>query len=123
MLPWLCLGYRIGRVRVIFSIPQQHVHGLFANAKPPAQLAYIEWFTPFTQPDPNHGLYKISKAMKNGLRHTSIIPLDHIRRTIQLFPSFGATVPEDWTSENVLDECTKFFVNSFTDRHTYGTVF
>ena len=115
-------GYRIGRVKAVFTIPKRFVQQLFPSQDPPAQLAYVEWFTSFAQPDPIHGLYKLQKAARNGVRFASIIPLASIRRSIHLYPSFGRTVPADWTSSNVLDKCDKFFVNCFTDRHTYGTV-
>ena len=116
------LGYRVGRVRTIFSIPKSFRNQLFPGMEVPEHLAYIEWFTAFTQPDPNHGLYKLSKAMHAGARDAAIIPLDAVRRSIHLYPAFGQSVPAAWSSSNVLDLCDKFWVNGFTDRHVYGTV-
>ena len=118
----MLLGYRIGRVRTIFSVVKRHVKTLFPDRDPPPYLAYIEWFTPFAQPSPLHGLYKISKAVNNGVRYATIVPLSDIRRSIHLYPLFGQVAPVQWSSSNVLDMCEKFWVNSFTDRHAYGTV-
>lgn len=110
------------RVRAIFSIPKRHVPTLFPEREPPPYLAYVEWFMPFTQPSPLHGLYKISKAIVGKVRHTAIVPLSDIRRSIHLYPLFGHVAPEQWSSGNVLDLCEQFWVNSFTDRHAYSTV-
>ncbi len=96
---------------------------LFPNNPSPRYLAYVEWFSPFTRPDPNHDMYKISRSIRDGHRLAAVIPLDNIRRSIHLFPSFGQHAPVEWNSSNVLELCEKFFVNSFTDRHVYGTVF
>ncbi|KAJ3554685.1 hypothetical protein NM688_g2979 [Phlebia brevispora] len=101
-------GYRVGHVRVIFTIPQRDLASAFSPEKVdsvPEHLAYIEWFTPFRQPDPDH------------------VPLSRIRRSIHLLPRYGAQAPREWTSANVLDHCRTFYANSFGDRHMYGILF
>ncbi|KAF7374211.1 hypothetical protein MSAN_00303300 [Mycena sanguinolenta] len=113
------------QVRVVFSLTSRHIEDLFRpGCHPPKHLAYVEWFTPFAaQPEPPHLMYKLKRSLKDGERLASIIPLDNIRRSIHLFPKFGAVAPEYWTSSNVLEECSTFYVNCFTDRHGYATVF
>lgn len=119
----MVLGYRVGRVRAIFSIPKRHIQALFPRRAPPEWLAYVELYSKFTQANPIHDLYKITKARaQNGERLVMIIPLESIHCSIHLFPSFGRAAPQHWTSSNVLDLCDRFWVNSFTDRYTYGTV-
>ena len=106
-------------------MPARHVATLFPRgaADPPTYLAYVEWFTPFTpSPDPLHGLYRVKKALQSGVRQAEIVSLHSIRRSVHVYPSFGHVVPSHWSSSNVLDNCDIFFVNSFTDRHVYGTV-
>ncbi|TFK60873.1 hypothetical protein BDN72DRAFT_494495 [Pluteus cervinus] len=73
-------------------------------------------------PEPNHGLYKISRSTNPGgiSRLVSIVPVDILVRSVHLFPSFGAIVPASRTSSNVLEECTTFFVNPFTDPQLYS---
>ncbi|KAJ6458502.1 hypothetical protein C8R45DRAFT_843752, partial [Mycena sanguinolenta] len=81
---------------------------------------YIEWFSAFPrQPKPNHLMYKISWLEEHV---ASIIPIENIRWSIHLFPQFGPVVPRAWTSQNVLDLATKFYVSPWSDQHSYITV-
>ncbi|KAJ7724958.1 hypothetical protein DFH07DRAFT_871823 [Mycena maculata] len=117
-------GYRVAQIRVIFSLKPRHIRTLFSRGvTPPEHLAYIEWFSPFTEPEPDHLMYKVNRSLKNGDRLASIIPVANIRRSVHLLPKFGPVAPADWKSSNVLDKCTHFFVNSMTDRHIYATLF
>ncbi|KAJ7593168.1 hypothetical protein C8J56DRAFT_1013320 [Mycena floridula] len=119
-------GYRVGQVRVIFSIPKFAIPLLFPPGTAPAKhLAYIEWFTPFaSSPAAYHLMYKVSRSMvPEGGRLSSIIPIANIRRSVHLLPKFGPVAPMSWTSSNVLDKCPHFFVNSFTDRHLYRILY
>ena len=57
---------------------------------------------------------KVSYSMSRGRRLASIIQVDSIHCSCYLTPQFGPTAQRDptWTSDNVLDRCTTFFVNS-----------
>lgn len=94
---------------------------LFGDDHPPEQhLAYVEWFTPFQpNPEPNIGLYKVSRSMQDGARIASVVPVTRIVQSIHLSPLPGRNIPLDWASDSVLEECRNFLVNSFADRHTY----
>ncbi|KAJ7175571.1 hypothetical protein C8R46DRAFT_1174477 [Mycena filopes] len=117
-------GYRIAQIRVVFSIPPRHIPNLFPSGLvPPTHLAYVEWFSPFTAPEPDHLMYKIKRSLKDGDRIASVIPVVNIRRSVHLLPKFGPIAPPAWKSSNVLDECPTFFVNNMTDRHIYATLF
>src|SRR5436853_6193583 len=60
------LGMRIGRIKVIFTFPQQivaeHSGNMTFTNLPQEFLAYVEWYTKL-QPaaEKNHLMYKISK--------------------------------------------------------------
>ena len=116
-------GYQIAQVNVIFSLPTNV--GLFApDVYVPPYLAYVEWFTAFeSDAEDDHLLYDVERAVDdNNQPYASVIPLDNISRSIHLFPQFNFPVSRDWTSETVLNDCDRFYVNSFTDRHTFHTV-
>ncbi|KAG0698923.1 hypothetical protein DFH29DRAFT_983698 [Suillus ampliporus] len=97
---------------------------LFHNVKVPDHLAYVKWFTPFSaSPDINHGIYRVSHALQDGDRQASIVPVHNIQCSVHLIPKFGVVTPHDWTMSTVLDQCSSFFVNDFTDRDAYVTIF
>lgn len=108
----------------MFRIPPKAEAALFGNLQTPEHLAYVVWFTPFSSnPDINHGLYKISHYVKDGYRVSSVVPVSQIKRSVHLFPDFGAVVPREWSSTNVLEDCKVFYLNPFSDRHAYVTMY
>ncbi|KAJ3007938.1 hypothetical protein NUW54_g3348 [Trametes sanguinea] len=116
-------GYRVGQVRLVFTIPQKAMDSLFVRLAPatrPRHLAYVEWFMPSSPvAHPDHGLYKLTRLVRNGQRLSSIIPVEQIERTCHLLPDFGPVAPRAWTASTVLEECSTFWLNTFVDRYTY----
>ncbi|KAJ7733721.1 hypothetical protein B0H14DRAFT_3117949 [Mycena olivaceomarginata] len=113
-------GYRISQVRVVFSLSEKVLEHIFPSERPPKHLAYVELFSKFSNiPDANHRMYKVSRPAE---RIASIIPVENIRRSVHLFPQFELSAPRDWTSQNVLEKCNKFYVSPWSDRHAYVTV-
>jgi hypothetical protein len=92
---------------------------LFPNPSDrPQHLAYIDWYTDFPRhSEPYHRQFKVSPApAPGGGNLASIVPVTSIVSSVHLLPRFGSTpCNRDWTTSNVLDQCTQFFVNSFGD--------
>ncbi|KAJ6506503.1 hypothetical protein C8R45DRAFT_1050904 [Mycena sanguinolenta] len=105
----------------VFSLTATSLESLFPGPqKPPQHLAYVELFTKSPRSsDRNHGMYKISRAAE---RVASIIPVANLRRSVHLFPQFGPVAPREWTSQNVIDHCSHFYVSPWSDRHAYITI-
>jgi len=128
------LGTRIGRVRVIFSLPKQIETytgiGSVPVQWPKAPLAYVEWYSKLTgMAEPRHGMmYRIKKITKNTLSARAqgdIIPLTNIRQSCMLFPLFPSPpyqVSSEWSSINVLDLADTFFVNNWLSKYSYQTL-
>lgn len=98
---------------------------MFPNAAEiPKHLAYVHWFSKFqASPDPNFLMYKVTRLEEGEESVSSIIPVSQIVRSVHLFPKFGSVVPLDWTSDNVLEKCQTFYVNSFKDRSTHFSLY
>ncbi|KAI1793586.1 hypothetical protein LXA43DRAFT_971911 [Ganoderma leucocontextum] len=120
-------SFIVARVRVIFKIPQRGMAHLFPGIAPekrPQHLAYVELFMSLNTKHPNHGLYKVNPAYDgDGRRLGLVIPIDDIVCSCHLIPDFGPVAPRDWTSSNVLDQCTAFYLNTFADCNTYKLIY
>ncbi|KAF8872853.1 hypothetical protein CPB85DRAFT_1237372 [Mucidula mucida] len=110
------IGLRVGRVRIVFSLPPKSVEKLFPpNVDVPPHFAYVEWFTRFTaRADARSNLYLIQRDTahdRNPL--VSVLPVSLIKGSVALFPKWGRVVPKEWSSENVLDQAGTFFMNNY----------
>ena len=116
-------GNRVGPFRVIFKIPKRFISQMFgSHVKPLGTLAYIERFTQPWHKAPAHKMYHVSCSLQSdGSRDASVIEVDTIIRSCQLFQKFGGRVNRAWTSDNMLERCKHFFVNNWLDHHTYQT--
>ncbi|KAJ3915181.1 hypothetical protein F5877DRAFT_92392 [Lentinula edodes] len=116
-------GLQVGHIRVIFSIPSQHLACLILpkGIMLPTHLAYVEWFTKFShKPEPYSHLYRVKPLFnRDGSRAASVISVEMIQQSVHLYPKWGGVVPSTWSYESVLDQSPSFLVSPFTDIHTY----
>ncbi|KAH9913802.1 uncharacterized protein BXZ73DRAFT_55309 [Epithele typhae] len=106
-------GLRVARVRAIFRVPATF------GARFEHPLAYVEWFTPFREPDPITGMFRVSVSTHHRRHRSSIIPITSIVRSCHLIPVWGRSVDPTWTTDNVLDKCQKFYVNPYLRHHDF----
>ncbi|KAI0683940.1 hypothetical protein BC835DRAFT_1515409 [Cytidiella melzeri] len=119
-------GYHVGRVQLVFSLPPAARRLLFTHESAvPTHLAYVEWYTKLRpRPEADHLLYKISPLVDDrGDPICSIVAVKDIRQSAHLFPKFGPSAPSEWTSSNVLDLCQTFYINSFSNKFMYWTMY
>ncbi|KAH8976939.1 hypothetical protein EDB86DRAFT_3068209 [Lactarius hatsudake] len=79
---------------------------LASRPAPPAQLAYVEWFSPPSAPGTSQNMCRCC-------------PSDRYMSECPIVPSFGPVAPRQWKGSTVLKECNNFYVNPFLDRHMY----
>jgi len=112
-------GVHIAQVHVAFQIPKRAIADVAPLLDTSPHLAYVEWFSPLTSPDPKHKMYKVMRSTRNGWRSTSIIWVDTILGSIHLFPRFGASMARVWNGHTILENCNVFYINPFTDVDSY----
>ncbi len=123
------LGTRVGRVKVIFTLPTKieapGTHILAPSSWPKGPLAYVEWYTcQVSTAHKVHGMYQISKATDtHGRWQGAIIPLTNIRQSCMLFPVFkGVPAEAKWHYDNVLDRADTFLINNWLSKYSYQTI-
>ncbi|KAI0040234.1 hypothetical protein FA95DRAFT_1503142 [Auriscalpium vulgare] len=118
-------GHRVAQVRLMFSLTKTaHEKTFGVHSDAPRHFAYVEWFSKFgPAAEPHHNMYRVQRSFRDNQRLASIVDISDLIRSIHLIPRFGAVAPRNWTSANVLELATSFYVNCFTDRNTYITVY
>ncbi|KAJ6490457.1 hypothetical protein DFH09DRAFT_1252659 [Mycena vulgaris] len=101
------------RFTVLFQLPEVF---RLQTAHP---LAYVEWYTPFSTPDPVSGLFTVKRSTQNNHVYGEIIGIDRIVRNCHLLPKFGRKKDSTWTTENVVERCTAFFPSQYSDIHSF----
>ncbi|KAK0223918.1 hypothetical protein IW262DRAFT_1547637 [Armillaria fumosa] len=99
-------GLHVARVHVIFDLPLQL--GTFHHP-----LAYVEWFTPLRKVDGQSGMFQIQYSAWNGCPNASIIPVTYLACSCHLTPCSGQVLDPHYTSDNILDTCKAFNLNSY----------
>ena len=89
---------RAAQVRVIFTLPCQ-VGAYYSRAMALAS-SYVEWFTPFREPDPFSGLCQVSHSTRQLQRNAAMVlyllTILFVQVTFKLF--------QRWASRLIVDE-------------------
>jgi Plavaka transposase len=112
-------GYRIGQVRLIFKPRLSLNHPLFD-----VPMAYVYWFSkPSHTAERDINMYKLQYLRgAENVRTGGIVLLSSISRLIQMAPVYGPEANPRLSSENSMDLCQSYYVNSFMDKETYQAV-
>ncbi|KAJ6585760.1 hypothetical protein B0H19DRAFT_926144 [Mycena capillaripes] len=105
-------GLRPAQIRVIFNLPPQF--GTFAHP-----LVYIEWFTPLNRPDPVSGMYTTHRSTRFHRRNADVVSVEQLVRGCHLMGKCGLKIDRTWTSNNVLDTASVFYVNPYIHVDTF----
>ncbi|KAI0074295.1 hypothetical protein K474DRAFT_1601721 [Panus rudis PR-1116 ss-1] len=103
------LGLRAARVRVIFNLLPQFL----PPGQSPQPLAYVEWYTPFTRVDPQTRMHYVARSTRNRLPNASVVKMEDIVAPCHLIPRCNAKIDHSWSSDNILEVATHFFVNPY----------
>ncbi|KAI6012379.1 hypothetical protein EDC04DRAFT_2579787, partial [Pisolithus marmoratus] len=104
----------VARICIIFKLPN-HL------GDQPHPLVYIEWFTVLHCKDPVSSLYIVNCSMHHHRLNVSIISADHIIQLCHLQARCRKHINGNWSSENVLDVASHFYINSYIDLDTFIT--
>jgi hypothetical protein len=103
----------VARLHVIFDLPK-HL-GIV-----PHPLAYVHWYRPLTSFDLAAGMYQITLSTRQNSANAEVVSIDRIWHSCLLIPHFGsADVPTSWTGKNALDSAAQFYLNKYTDMHSF----
>ena len=123
------LGTQTGQVHVIFHLPCKMDFGFVLHDSPESWpkilLAYIEWYSKQKpKADEYTCMYSIeSKQNLEGIPPGAIISVSEIRQSCMLIPKYeDLKNKSEWTSTNILDECSSFFINNGQHRYAYQTI-
>ncbi|KAH9932480.1 uncharacterized protein B0H18DRAFT_1115738 [Fomitopsis serialis] len=78
-------GYRVGQVRVIFSLSKKAHEIVFKNEPDaPSHFVYLEWFSRFkSRPEANHLFYTVTRSRDaDQQRVAAIVPLKNLHRMV-----------------------------------------
>ena len=99
---------------MLFKLPPQF--GTF-----PHPLAYIEWFTLLRDPEPIIGMYKILWSIRNHCRNAAVVSMSNTMEDTHLSAFIQGEIDPTWTSDNVLEVGTHFYVNRYIDINRFST--
>lgn len=125
-------GYRVARIKCIFQVPEAAWISVFGEECEPETLVYAELFTkpPNYEAPIQHGYhmvepdyYPTSRAFTNRTKKGVVLPMSIIVRSCLLGPVFDGPCNRSWTSENLLDNCSKFFVIAHLDNESFQMIF
>lgn len=75
-------------------------------------------------PDDGIEMFRVVRSLcSNGNRKGLVIKLTDIWRPVELIPRFGKKCPQHWTSSDAVELAEQFYVNCFSDKESYQSIY
>lgn len=117
-------GHYVAQLRLVF---RQDV----STATSSDVLVYVQPFEPapgtiknnVQQPEHHINMFRVVRCIRNGTRKGLVVKLTDIWRPVELVPVFGRECPAAWTTENAIELAQEFYVNPFSEKEAYQSVY
>ena len=77
---------------------------------------------PLGTPEARTGMHLIKRSTRHSRRNAAIVPVDRLVRGCHLMGKCGAKIDRSWTTDNVLDLASHFYINPYRDVDTFSVV-
>lgn len=128
----MALGHYVAQLRLIFrpvrDPTQAHLSTYYAYVQvfvpAPSTVTRQEDGTRAHVPDNNVEMFRVVRSYTgNRRREGRIIRLIDIWRPVELIPVFGKKCPPNWNSTNAVESAKEFYVNSYSDKEVYQSIY
>ncbi len=117
-MPDSAAGYQVVQVRMIFCPNVHSGHMLHGR-----HLAYVQWFTTPKGPQKDNNMYSVQCLLTSeGTCRGDVIDILSIAHFVQLIPRFGRSVSSIIDCENSMEIVKSYYINSFTAKEIFQTV-
>lgn len=75
-------------------------------------------------PDPVTGMYVVKRALRtDGSRLGDVFPLSRLRVPVELCPRFGQKADSRLTATNSFEYTSEFYLNKYSDKQVFHSVY
>ena len=85
-------------------------------------LVYIEWFISISLPDPTTGMHIVKRSTRLHKRKSEIISINDLVSGCHLMAKCGTQIDQSFTTDDVLEKATTFFLNPYIDVDTFSKI-
>ena len=85
-------------------------------------LVYIEWFTPIGLPDPTTCMHIVKWSTRLHKRKAEIISINNVVSSCHLMAKCGTQIDQSYTTDDVLEKATTFYLNPYIDVDTFSKI-
>lgn len=124
------LGHFVAQLRMVFrprvfSSSRSDILVYVQPFKPaPGTISVQQDGTRAHVPDDDIEMFRVTRSLQhNGNRKGLIIKLTDIWRPVELVPRFGTRCPSRWTASDAVELAEHFYVNCFSDKDAYQSIY